>query len=116
MATSSAAKDKSVWLSVRTLPGGALVVWPETLSRTPWLINKLAGGPPFFVAVSSDAAACSDAGAAAGADDADCTSAAAGAGHGLLTEKITSDLNTNFHFFPTKGKFPPESPRPHLFM
>ena len=28
-------------------PGGALVVWPETLSRTPWLINKLAGGPPF---------------------------------------------------------------------
>ena len=28
--------------------GGALVVWPETLSRTPWLINKLAGGPPFY--------------------------------------------------------------------
>ena len=24
------------------------MVWPETLSRTPWLINKLAGGPPFF--------------------------------------------------------------------
>ena len=23
------------------------MVWPETLSRTPWLINKLAGGPPF---------------------------------------------------------------------
>ena len=23
------------------------VVWPETLSRTPWLINKSAGGPPF---------------------------------------------------------------------
>ena len=33
------------WLSVRTLPGGALVVWPETLSRTPWLINKSAEGP-----------------------------------------------------------------------
>ena len=37
----------TVWLSVRTLPGGALVVWPETLSQTPWLINKSAGGPPF---------------------------------------------------------------------
>ena len=24
------------------------VVWPETLSRTPWLINKSAGGPPFI--------------------------------------------------------------------
>ena len=36
----------TVWLSVRTLPGGALEVWPETLSRTPWLINKSAGGPP----------------------------------------------------------------------
>ena len=35
-------------MSVRTLPGGALVVWPETLSQTPWLINKSAGGPPFF--------------------------------------------------------------------
>ena len=35
-------------MSVRTLQGGALVVWPETLSRTPWLINKLAGGPPFY--------------------------------------------------------------------
>ena len=35
-------------MSVRTLPGGNLVVWPETLSRIPWLINKLAGGPPFF--------------------------------------------------------------------
>ena len=23
------------------------MVWPETLSRTPWLIDKLAGGPPF---------------------------------------------------------------------
>ena len=32
-------------MSVRTLPGGALVVWPETLSRTPWLINKSAVGP-----------------------------------------------------------------------
>ena len=37
----------TVWLSVRTLPGGALVVWQETLSQTPWLINKSAGGPPF---------------------------------------------------------------------
>ena len=35
-------------MSVRTLPGGALVVWPETLSQTPWLINKSAGGPPFY--------------------------------------------------------------------
>ena len=23
------------------------MVWPETLSQTPWLINKSAGGPPF---------------------------------------------------------------------
>ena len=38
--------------SDRTLPGGALVVWPETLSRTPWLINKSAGGPPFFFRAS----------------------------------------------------------------
>ena len=34
-------------MSVRTLPGGALVVWPETLSRTPQLINKSAGGGEF---------------------------------------------------------------------
>ena len=40
-------RARTVWLSVRTLQGGALVVWPETLSRTPWLINKSAGGPPF---------------------------------------------------------------------
>ena len=38
-------------MSVRTLPGGALVVWPETLSRTPWLINKSAGGPPYLTGV-----------------------------------------------------------------
>ena len=24
------------------------MVWPETLSRTPWLINKSAGGTPFW--------------------------------------------------------------------
>ena len=23
------------------------MVWPETLSQTPWLINESAGGPPF---------------------------------------------------------------------
>ena len=40
-------------MSVRTLPGGALVVWPETLSRTPWLINKSAGGPPFTQGVGT---------------------------------------------------------------
>ena len=25
------------------------MVWPETLSRTPWLINKSAGGPPLHL-------------------------------------------------------------------
>ena len=29
------------------------MVWPETLSRTPWLINKSAGGPPFIGALST---------------------------------------------------------------
>ena len=40
-------------MSVRTLPGGALVVWPETLSQTPWLINKSAGGPPFNICIAT---------------------------------------------------------------
>ena len=52
---------ETVWLPVRTRPGGALVVWPETLPRTPWLINKTAGGPrlcksegePLFCAMES---------------------------------------------------------------
>ena len=34
---------------------GALVVWPETLSQTPWLINKSAGGPPFAEWSTSEA-------------------------------------------------------------
>ena len=46
-ATSNNNSAGTVWLSVRTLPGGALVVWPETLSQTPWLINKSAGDPHF---------------------------------------------------------------------
>ena len=25
------------------------MVWPETLSQTPWLINKSAGGPPLYI-------------------------------------------------------------------